>query len=51
MASETDKGSFGWAWSIASNDNAVRRKAAEFGIEVLSSDEFVEILDVNSPGR
>jgi len=48
---ETDKGLFGWAWCIASNDNAVRRKAAEFSIEVLSSDEFIAVLDVNSPSR
>lgn len=48
---ETDKGLFGWAWSIASNDNAVRRKASEFSIEVLSSDEFIAVLDANSPSR
>ena len=36
---------FGWEWIIVSNNNAVRRKAAEFGIETLLSDQFSTLLD------
>jgi hypothetical protein len=45
---EADDGLFGWEWIIVSNDNAVRTKAAEFGIETLLSDQFATVLDITN---
>lgn len=42
---EAEDGLFGWEWIIVSNDNAVRRTAAEFGIQTLLSDQFSTLLD------
>lgn len=42
---EEEQGLFGHTWAIVSNDKAVRDKAAEFDIEVLTSDEFAAVLD------
>lgn len=47
---EVEEGLFGPTWAIVSNDNAVRAKAAEFGIEVRTSAEFDALLgDRNQP--
>ena len=41
---EADDGLFGWEWIVVSNDNAVRRTAAGFGVETLLSDQFATVL-------
>lgn len=40
---------FGPTWVVVSGDKAVQAKAAEFGIEVRTNDEFTEILEGHAP--
>lgn len=46
---ESDKLLFGPTWVVVSGDEAVRAKATEFGLEVRTNGEFVEILDGRAP--
>lgn len=44
----SDEGLFGPTWVVVSADKAVQAKAAEFGIEVRTSEEFSDVLDAGS---
>jgi hypothetical protein len=46
---DVDQFLFGPTWAVVSGDKAVRSKAVEFGLEVLTSDEFVALLEASTP--
>jgi hypothetical protein len=46
---ESDAVLFGSTWVVVSKDKAVQAKASEFGIDVMTNDEFVFILEGRTP--
>jgi len=48
---KSNKRLFGPAWVVVSNDKALQAKAAEFGIEVRTNEEFIAILEGDAPKK
>lgn len=46
---DSDGALFAPIWTIVSGDKAVRAKASEFGIKVMTNEEFVVVLESGSP--